>query len=93
MVIKRERDKCRRIYKVLEFAPLRWPACSTLGIRFGYKRRFWNLWAGAVSPPSKVLPKALIAAVAIDRTDKPRAYTTEVASRQTDRQLLDRFPT
>ena len=52
-----------------------------------------ELMGGAVSPPSKVLPKALIAAVAIDRTDKPRAYTTEVASRQTDRQLLDRFPT
>jgi hypothetical protein len=42
MVIRRERDKCRRIYKVPEFAPLRWPACSILGIRVGYKRKFWN---------------------------------------------------
>jgi hypothetical protein len=31
-----------------------------------------------------------VATIAIDRTDKPRAYTTEVASRQSDRHpLLD----
>ena len=29
-----------------------------------------------------------IATIAIDRTDKPRAYTTEVASRQSDRHSL-----
>jgi hypothetical protein len=34
-----------------------------------------------------------VATIAIDRTDKPRPYTTEVASRQSDRHpLLDRFP-
>src|SRR5262245_23494846 len=46
--------------------------------------------AGAMAWPAGASP---LAVPAIDRTDKPRPYTTEVASRQSDRHpLLDRFP-
>src|ERR1700751_964531 len=60
MVIRRERGKCQRTYRIPEFVPLRWPACSTLATQRACKRKFWNSSAGA-RPPSKVMPKALIA--------------------------------
>src|SRR5215471_788525 len=39
MVISRKRDKCQRTQELPERVPLRWLACSTLGIQFACKRK------------------------------------------------------
>jgi len=48
-VNSKERGKCQRTQKLPERAPLRWLACSILGIQFGCKRTFWNSLAGSRS--------------------------------------------